>query len=1352
MRERFTLTPLRLFHLGLAFVVTVVCLWQHPGLITFDTKLDLQLAPGEFMARATTLWNPDSVFGELQNQASGYLFPLGPFYLLGHLLHVPVWVWERLLGAVMLLAAYDGMRRVARAWGGLGTWVSVLAGLAYMLAPRLISTVGALTGEGLATCVLPWTVLPLVLHLRGRIRLVPAALLSAATVPFMGGHNATEVLAALTFPGVLVLFGPATWRARAALTACWGGFLVLVSLWWLAPLLMLGRYGSPFLSYIESASTTTDRIGWLSALRGTDHWVTFLTSGDNSSWEAGYALASSPTILVFTVISSGLGLLGLLSRSLPRRGVLVAALLASMFALTAGSGGVAGSWLDPWWTAALDGALAPFRNIHKFDPVARMVLAIGLAEAVRVLRARIVPAVVRRRGESWRRPVLAALLVAIAVPVLATGTPALRGELRDDTGFTAIPDSWHDAVDWLEEQDANEPVRALVLPGAGFAIQTWGRTIDEPMQVLSSVPWGARSQTPLVATGTIRVMDAIEDALVSGRPEPQLSAMLGRSGITHVVLRNDLDFAHVDSPHPEFVHRVFDGSAGLLQVAHFGTSETIYPAIEIYAVASPSEDPRVHLFDAREAVTVSGGPEAMRQLLAAQVLDWGKPMLRNTDVGEPVDVVTDTQRRAERNFGRVHFAVSDVMTPEADYRNQRAAHDYRYADQAGETTVAYSGISDVLASSSSGYADAAGAIMPQEGPFAAVDGSLLTSWVTAPFVDPRGSWIELRFDEPTVLGRTSMRFDLTTGAGIRTVRMDTESGSRTLKVDLEGDIKSIPVTTAPTRWARFTITNSNKSIRPVVLNEISIEGVDIDRRLEPTGLATRDSTVLLRGNVQRPACVGFFGGLNCSAGNQLLTTDATGWRARFESDSDTSFLVSGTAVAAGGEDIARLLAPIDPKKASATATSWFGGDPAVVPQNAVDGESSTTWVTAPDDEEPVIDIAWQRPRTITRILPVLAPGTPGTLPSAIEVETDEGTQRVPLTEFSTGTITPVRTDRLRIHLIRAETEDEDEATTPLAVSEFLIDGLKGLHYHAAADLQTGLVCGLGPQIKVGDTTVPTQITGTVGDLISGAPLRVTACGDGAAGIEVDAGEVPVEVTNPGGFEVRDLALTPSLPTVSKEPKGSAEVETWDATERSVAVDVRRDSLLAVTQSVNPGWVATLDGTRLETQEIDGWMQGYVLPAGSKGTVRLVFEPQRAYLAGLIVGLVLAGLVMVAAAVVLVLVLRRPRPLQPALPGPGSRTSLLAVYAALAVLSLPALGGGVLAAMMHRVRRSRVLALLVLALAVATVSGARGLSDSLAAPELANVLTAMALGFVSVAALWPERWDPRRSGPGEDRDD
>jgi arabinofuranan 3-O-arabinosyltransferase len=1258
--------------------VAVLNLVQDPGRITFDTKLDLQISPGAFLLRSLTLWNPDSALGELQNQASGYAFPLGPAYALGQLLHVPMWIWERGISAVLMVLAFEGMRRLALAWGGLGTQAAFLAGLFYMLSPRLLSTVGALTGETLPSAILPWTVLPLVLCLRGRLSVGRAVVYSVATIPLMGGQNATEVLAALTLPAVVLVVNGQPWTTRLRMFASWVGGAVLASLWWLVPLVLLGRYGSPFLEYVESARTTTGQIGWLSALRGTDHWVAFVGAGDSSSWRTGAELTSSRFLLVSTTVAAVIGLLGLASSRLPRRYSLLVVLVIGLFTLTAGRGGPAASVLGGPWTTLLDGPLAPFRNVHKFDPAVRVALALGFAAAAEV--------VLRRRvGGRRTRPRRTALVLtaALAVPVVAASMPMFRGELRDSSGFTAIPVAWHRAADYLRSQPG--VVRSLVVPASGFAVQTWGRSIDEPMQVVAGDPWTARTQTPLAPAGTIRWLNLVEAAVAAGRPDPEFASLLARAGITHVVVRN-------------------------------------------YAVRAGADDPRVRLLDAADAVSVVGGPEALGPLVAGDVVGDDQAVLSPTGTGAP-DVLTDTLQKIERNFGGVHDVTSQVMTRDEPFRSSRPVHDYLDDPPGAQTVARYTGVSEVRASTSAGYADSIGLVVPAEGPYAAVDGSPTTSWVTAPYAEARGSWIDLRFRRPTVLGDITMHFDVVNGARVRVIAVDTDSGRRTARVDDDGNVSGLRMETAPTRSVRFTVVDAVVTSRPVMLPEIAIDGVPIGRTLVVPGSAAADTSVVLSSPAPRPSCMPFYAGLSCRATYQRLSAEGIGWMRDLDVTQRGTWTISGSVVATGGYPVAALMSPLSPAQVRVGGSSWYGGDPSTVPQNAFDGSPATVWVSAPDDRRPVLDFSWDKPRTISRVIPRLLPGTPGRLPDRMLVESDGRSQSVTLGEFGTGLIDPVRTSHLRVTLIR-EADGPDDS--PVAVSEFVIKGLEGRTYHAPENAPTGSVCGFGPQIVVDGRTILTRVRGTIGDVVRGAPLELTPCGAGPREIRLEPGARRISVENAGGFAVTTLVLRSAGAASYASRSGTARVEGWGATDRTVRVSADAPALLAVTQSRNPGWQATLGGKRLEPVELDGWMQGWRVPAGSDGIVKLRFTPQLPYLVGLLGGLAIALLLMVAAGWSLVRRRAGGTFLAEVDDRPLSRGPVVLSLAVLAVLSAPVGVGALVGVVLVARRRATAVAvalIVALGLTAIVVAFAR-LDTNLVAPDVADLLMAAGFGIMA----------------------
>ena len=156
--------------------------------------------------------------------------------------------------------------------------------------------------------------------------------------------------------------------------------------------------------------------------------------------------------------------------------------------------------------------------------------------------------------------------------------------------------------------------------------------------------------------------------------------------------------------------------------------------------------------------------------------------------------------------------------------------------------------------------------------------------------------------------------------------------------------------------------------------------------------------------------------------------------------------------------------------------------------------------------------------------------------------------------------------------------------------------------------------------------VPTRLDGPRSALWGQGDLSWSACS-------------PV-VLGPGAVHevvVRgDEALRPATVRLShvgsSGPKGSTTpvtVTAESATHLTGTVAEGAQRLLALTLNHNPGWEATLGGTKLAPIVVDGFRQGFVLPDGAAGTLDVVFAPDQAYRAALVVGLLLAVLLIVA---------------------------------------------------------------------------------------------------------------------------
>ena len=347
---------------------------QSPGQISPDTKLDLTANPLRFLARAANLWNSELPFGQAQNQAYGYLFPHGTFFLAGDLLGLPGWVTQRLWWALLITVGFWGLLRVAEALGIGSPTSRVIAAAAFALSPRVLTTLGAISSETLPMMLAPWVLLPVIVALRGAGSVRVLAARSALAVALMGAVNAvatlTGCLAALIWwachrPNRL------WWR----FTAWWALCIVLAITWWVVGLVLLGRISPPFLDFIESSGVTTQWLSLTEVLRGTYSWTPFVAPNAT----AGASLVTGSVAVLATTLVAAAGLAGLAMRSMPARGRLITMLLIGIALLAAAYSGGLGSPVAQQVQAFLDAGGTALRNMHKLEPVIRLPLVLGLA-------------------------------------------------------------------------------------------------------------------------------------------------------------------------------------------------------------------------------------------------------------------------------------------------------------------------------------------------------------------------------------------------------------------------------------------------------------------------------------------------------------------------------------------------------------------------------------------------------------------------------------------------------------------------------------------------------------------------------------------------------------------------------------------------------------------------------------------------------------------------------------------------------------------------------------------------------------------------------------------------------------
>jgi arabinofuranan 3-O-arabinosyltransferase len=678
----------------LAALAYVPVLLTKPGRVVADTKTYLYLDPGRLLERAVSMWDPNIGMGTVTHQNIGYLFPMGPYYWVFHLLGVPAWVSQRLWLGSIIFAAGLGVLYLLRTLHVRGPGV-VVAALLFMLTPYTLDFAARIS-----VILLPWAGLPWMLALairalragdgragtRGMSWRYPA--IFAIVVQVIGGVNATALVFAGIAPVLWILYAVATgevgWRHALKVTAKIGVLTLFASAWWIVGLSLQSGYGLNILKFTETLETVSDSSLASEVLRGLGYWF-FYGIDKLGHWTD--ASVDYTQHLWLIAVSFAIPALALLAAGCIRwrhRAYFVGLTVVGV-AVAVG----AHPYDDP---SVLGGLFKSFAESSSFGLALRStsravpLVALGVA----VLLGMGVNAVARAwagrgrtvRGVPVRVLVVAGLVMALAVvnlPALWTGSFYTQSLTRAED----IPQYWTDAIGALDRQPHD--TRVLEIPGADFAAYRWGQTVDPITPGLMDRPYVARELVPWGSAASADLLNALDRRLQEGVLDPAAIAPIARlMSVGSVVYRADLqtDRFNLARAVPTWLLLTDPVPPGLGTPTGYGSGLgpmlqlLQHDEVELALPPDAATPPPVSVFPVQQApsilrsapasspLLVSGDGEGLVDLASIGALDGNRPVLysatfagdaarlrREVSRADSLLVVTDSNRKRARRWG-----------------------------------------------------------------------------------------------------------------------------------------------------------------------------------------------------------------------------------------------------------------------------------------------------------------------------------------------------------------------------------------------------------------------------------------------------------------------------------------------------------------------------------------------------------------------------------------------------------------------------------------------------------------------------------------------------------------------------
>ena len=1246
----------------IALLAYVPFFYSEPGRISADTKAYLYLDPGHLLATAASMWNSDQGFGMVTHQNIGYLFPMGPYYLLFHWLGVSAWIAQRFwMGSLLFLAAL-GVRRFLEEMG-IGRNAAWAAAIPYMLSPYILVNIDRTTAILMPWAGLGWMMLYVVRAARrGGWRDVARF---AVVIALVGGVNATSILlvglAPATWLAYAIFTGEISWTRAITVAAKISALGLLVSLWWIGGLWAEGAYGINILNYTESITTVASTSTTSEVLRGLGYWY-FYGSDHIQPW----TMASGPyeTNALVVAASFFLPAAGILSSLFVRwryRGYFVAiGLLGIVLAVGAypisapAPFGAMMKWLGLHTTVGL-----AMRSTNRVMPLVLLSFGTLLAAAIHA-RA-------ERKARSPRRLVIVTVLVSIlAIQPLFAGS-ALAANLSSPS---TLPQYVTLAAHDLNQGSSRSTV--LGLPGVDFGNYRFGAYVDSLWPGLLSRPFETNQVTPQGENASVDLIRALDSRFQDGYAEPQAIAPIARLfSAGDILLQMDIQYERFNSPTPAYMWSLFSPTpTGLKLVKTYGpvlkdqVSDGRYineqmlnlpprfkwPAsLAIFRVSGAR--PLTRSESMAGSYLIAGSGMGLVNLATMGLLNdnhtlWYEGAVSPHVISQLLSshatlILTDTNAKLQSTFGTLSSSAGYVEALNELPTNTSEEEHALYAFEPGvgnQTVAILHGISAVGASS---YGNPI-ANVPEHMPFYAVDGNPNTSWQTAAFHKAIGEYLTIHATLPHVVSRVHFLQSQNPTENRWITKISISVGNHTYHRLLtqqswggSGQWISIP----PTRGSTLTITIDDTT--PIFLPLKQQSAVGFSEMFAPGfGNATRSlllPTSLLQrvGGAARTASLIIDMSRIRVAATPPRTDPELTLNRTFVLPYARTFGFRGTAQLYAQNSDFGINAILGMSAGSAgdriiatSASTRMVGAPLSASRAAFDGSPLTAWQNAfQTGLGQTITERLATPLTINQATFTVLNDGRHAVPTSIEIRSGSSTRLVTLpftlrkggVEGSTDTATvhfaPLTGDEVT-YTIKSIIGNPvvDRITggvnhTPLGIAEISVPGIATIA--TPSTINTSCISHV---LQIDGRNVPVKISGTLSEVQRGLPLAMSSC-EKSLTLSVGTHNVESTLGAVSGFQVDDLVLSSTGNSFAGASAMSDLSGKWTSRSSLVAhvgpSDVNR--VLVLGQSMSAGWTASLNGVSLgQPVLVDGASTGWILPSHipAHSTVIISWAPQR----------------------------------------------------------------------------------------------------------------------------------------------